>query len=159
MEIAAIIICSVLMVIGLLGVILPVLPGVPLAWLGLLVYALLTGFEKLSVATIVIFFVLMVLTLMLDFAAPLLGAKKYQASKFGITGAFIGTVVGIFVLGFWGIIVGPLAGAFWGELMARGKPKQAFGSAVGAFLGFVAGSLFKIILTLIMAGFFIASLF
>ena len=158
MEIAAIIICSVLMVVSLLGVILPVLPGVPLAWLGLFIYALVTGFEKLSVATIVIFFVLMVLTLMLDFAAPLLVARKYQASKLGIIGAFLGTVVGIFALGFWGIIVGPLAGAFVGELIARGKPKQALGSAVGAFLGFIAGSLFKIILILIMAGFFIASL-
>jgi hypothetical protein len=159
MEIVAIIVCSVLIVVSLLGVILPVLPGVPLAWLGLFIYALLTGFEKLSVATIVIFFVLMVLTLMLDFAFPLLGARKYQASKFGIIGAFLGTVVGIFALGFWGIIVGPLAGAFVGELIARGKPKQALGSAVGAFLGFIAGSLFKIILILIMAGFFIASLF
>lgn len=155
---ASIILCSVLMVVGLLGVILPVLPGVPLAWLGLFIYALVTGFEKLSVATTVIFFALMVLTLVLDFAAPLLGVKKSQASKFGIIGAFLGTVAGIFVLGFWGIMLGPLVGAFLGEWIARGKPEQAFRSTVAAFLGFVAGSLFKLILILVMAGFFIASL-
>lgn len=147
------------MVVGLLGVVLPVLPDVPLAWLGLFIYALATDFEKLSIVTIVIFFVLMVLTLILDFAAPFLGAKKYQVSKFGLIGAFLGTVSGIFALGFWGIILGPLAGAFLGELIAGGRPKQAFGAAVGAFLGFVVGSLFKIILILVMARFFIVSLF
>lgn len=156
---ASIILCSILMVVGLLGVILPVLPGVPLAWLGLFIYALVTGFERISVATIVIFFVLMVLALVLDFVAPMLGAKKYQASKFGVIGAFLGFVVGIFVLGFWGIILGPLFGAFLGELIARGRPKQALGSALGAFLGFIAGTLFKVVLILVMAGFFIASLF
>jgi uncharacterized protein YqgC (DUF456 family) len=147
------------MVIGALGVILPVLPGIPLAWLGLFIYALATGFEEISVTVVVIFFILMVLSLVLDFLAPLLGAKKYRASALGVIGAFIGTIVGIFVLGFWGIILGPLAGAFLGELIASGKPKQAFGSAVGAFLGLVAGSLVKLILILIMAGFFIASFF
>ena len=147
------------MIIGALGVVLPVLPGIPLAWLGLFIYALATGFEEISVTVIVVFFVLMVLSLVLDFLAPLLGAKKYRASALGIIGAFIGTIVGIFVLGFWGIILGPLAGAFLGELIASGKPKQAFGSAVGAFLGLVAGSLVKLTLILIMAGFFIASFF
>ena len=158
-TVALIILCSVLMAVGLLGVVLPVLPGIPLAWLGLFIYALGTGFERISIATVVVFFILMVLTLVLDFAAPMLGAKKYKASKFGVIGAFLGFPVGIFVLGFWGIILGPFVGAFLGELIARRKPKQALGSALGAFLGFVAGTLFKIIVILIMAGFFIASLF
>ena len=147
------------MIIGALGVVLPVLPGIPLAWLGLYIYALATGFEEISVTVIVVFFILMALSLVLDFLAPLLGAKKYRASALGVIGAFVGTIVGLFVLGFWGIILGPLAGAFLGELIASGKPKQAFGSAVGAFLGLVAGSLVKLTLILIMAGFFIASFF
>ena len=147
------------MIVGILGVVLPVLPGIPLAWLGLFIYALATGFERVSIATVVVFFLLMLITLILDFAAPMLGAKKYQASKFGIFGAFLGFIAGIFTLGLWGIILGPLVGAFLGELLARRKPKQAFGSALGAFLGFVAGTLFKIIVILVMAGFFIASLF
>lgn len=155
----SIIACSVLMVVGTLGVVLPVLPGIPLAWLGLFIYALATGFEKISVTLVIIFFVLMVLSLLFDFLAPLLGAKKYRASKLGVFGAFLGTVIGIFVLGFWGIIFGPLIGAFLGELLVGRRPKQAFGSAVGAFVGLVAGSLVKLILILVMAGFFIASFF
>ena len=158
-TIALIILCSVLMVVGLAGVVLPMLPGIPLAWLGFFIYALGTGFERISIATVVVFFILMVLTLALDFVAPMLGARKYRASKLGVFGAFLGFTVGIFVFGFWGIILGPLVGAFLGELIAKRKPEQAIRSALGSFLGFVAGTLFKIIVILIMAGFFIASLF
>jgi len=158
-TIALIILCSVLMVVGLLGVVFPVLPGIPLAWLGLFIYAIGTGFERISIATVIIFFILTVLTLVLDFVAPMLGARKYQASKFGIFGAFLGFTIGIFALGFWGIILGPFIGALLGELIAGRKAKQALGSALGAFLGFVAGTLFKVIVILIMTGFFIASWF
>jgi uncharacterized protein YqgC (DUF456 family) len=154
-----IILCSVLMVVGLLGVVLPTLPGIPLAWLGLFIYAFGTGFDRISIATVIVFFVLMVFALVLDFMAPMLGAKKYRASKLGIFGAFVGLVAGIFILGFWGIILGPFIGALLGELIMGRNPKQALGSALGAFLGFIAGTLFKLIIILIMAGFFIASLF
>jgi uncharacterized protein YqgC (DUF456 family) len=147
------------MLVGLLGVVLPVLPGIPLSWLGLFIYALATSFERISIATVIVFFILTVLTLVIDFIAPLLGARKYQASKFGIAGAFIGGIVGIIVVNIWGIILGPVIGAFLGELIAKGKPKQALGSALGAFVGFVMGALLKIIVILIMAGFFVVSLF
>lgn len=103
-----IILCSILLIVGLLGVILPVLPGIPLAWLGLFIYAIGTGFERISITTIVIFFIVTVLMLVLDFIAPMVGAKKYRASKIGIFGAFLGFIAGIFVLGFWGLILGPL---------------------------------------------------
>ncbi len=159
METASIIICSILIIVGLLGVVLPVLPGIPLAWLGLFIYALATGFERISIAAVIVFFLLMLITLVLDFVAPMLGARKYRASKLGTIGAFLGFIAGVFAFGLWGIILGPIAGAFLGELLARGKPKQAFGSAFGAFLGFVAGALFKVIVILVMAGFFIVSLF
>ena len=155
----SIVLCFILLIIGSLGVVLPVLLGIPLAWLGLFIYALATGFEKISVATIVIFFVLMAISMVVDFIAPLLGAKKYRASKLGILGTFIGSVVGIFILGFWGIILGPLVGAIAGELLARGNLKQALKTGGGTMVGCVFGSLFKLVLILIMAGFFIASLF
>jgi len=158
-TIALIIVCSVLMVVGLLGVVLPILPGIPLAWLGLFIYAIGTSFERISIATVIVFSILTILALLLDFLAPMLGAKKYRASKLGVFGAFLGFTVGIFVLGFWGIILGPFIGALLGELIAGRRPRQALGSAFGTFLGFVAGTLFKIIVILVMAGFFIASLF
>ena len=147
------------MLAGLVGAFVPVLPGVPLAWAGLLIYAWVTGFERISILVVVIFFIVMVITVALDLLAPMLGAKKYRASKFGIIGAFLGFVVGIIFLGPPGIIIGPLAGAFLGELIAVRKPKQALGSALGTLVGFLVGALFKVIVILVMAGFFIASFF
>lgn len=147
------------MIVGLLGVVLPILPGIPLSWLGLFIYALATGFERISIITVIVFFLLTVFTLVLDFLAPVMGAKKYRASKLGMIGAFIGGIVGIVAFNIWGIILGPIIGAFIGELVARKKPKQAFSSALGTFIGFIVGALFKIIVIIIMAGFFIASLF
>ncbi len=153
------ILCSVLLIAGLAGIILPVLPGVPLAWLGLFIYAIGTGFDRISITTTVVFSILMVLTLVLDIVAPMLGASKYKASKLGILGSFIGLMAGIIVFSFWGIILGPFIGALLGELVASKQPEQAFKSALGTLSGFLAGSLIKIVVVLTMAGFFIASLF
>jgi len=153
------IICALLMLVGLLGVVLPILPGIPLSWLGLFIYAIGTGFDRISLTTVIVFLVLMLLTLALDFALPMLGAKKYKASRSGIFGAFLGFTIGIFILGIWGFILGPIIGALLGELLSRKKPQQALRASLGAFLGFVAGILSKIVVIRTMAGFFIASLF
>ena len=153
------ILCSVLLIAGLAGIVLPILPGVPLAWLGFFVYAIGTGFDRISITTTVVFSILMVLTLVLDLVAPMLGASKYKASKLGILGSFVGLMAGVIAFGFWGIILGPFIGALLGELVARQQPEQAFKSALGTLFGFLAGSLIKIVVVLTMAGFFIASLF
>lgn len=153
------VLCSVLMLVGLISVLVPILPGIPLAWLGLFIYAIGTGFERISILAVIIFFVLMALVMAIDFLAPMLGAKKYEASKYGILGAVLGLIVGIIVFGFWGIIIGPFVGAFSFELMAKRQLKGAFKSAIGTFVGFIAGTLMKVIFILIMSGFFIASWF
>ncbi len=155
----AIIVCAILMLAGIVGSFVPVLPGVPLAWVGLLVYAWVTGFERIPILLVAIFFVLTALTVTLDVMAPMLGARRYRASKFGIVGAFVGLIVGIIFIPYVGIIVGPLAGAFLGELIRVRQPKLALKAALGALVGFVAGTLFKLVVILVMAGFFIASFF
>lgn len=153
------IICIILMLIGLLGIILPFLPGIPVAWLGLFIYAIGTGWERISVTVIIVFAVLTALSLLFDLIAPILGAKKYKASKWGILGTSIGLIAGVLIFNVWGIILGPLLGALIGELIAGKPTDQAFKSALGALVGFIFGSLIKIILILVMAGFFIVSLF
>lgn len=153
------IISSILMLVGLFGIVLPFIPGVPLVWLGLLVYGIGTGFETISILAVVIFFILTVLTLALDFAAPLLGIKKYKASPWSLLGSFLGFVIGVLVAGFWGIILGPIVGAFLGELIAKGELKQGFQAAMGALLGSIVGALLKIVIALIMIGYFIISFF
>ena len=159
MTVLLAVLCSVLILVGLIGVFAPILPGIPLAWLGLFIYAIGTGFERISILTIVVFFILMVIIMVLDFFAPMLGAKKYKASKYGIIGAFIGLIVGILIFGFWGIILGPFIGAFVVELIVRRRIKGALKSAFGTFVGFIVSALIKVIFILIISGFFIASWF
>ncbi len=78
------ILCFILILIGLIGVILPLLPGVPLAWLGLFIYALATDFDKISITTTIIFFVITMMSLLMDFVVPLIGARGYKASRFDL---------------------------------------------------------------------------
>jgi uncharacterized protein YqgC (DUF456 family) len=158
-EVVFAIICAVLILAGLVGVIMPYLPGITLAWLGLFIYAIGTDWERLSVTTIVVFAVLTVLALLMDYIAPLLGAKKYKASKWGMIGASIGLFLGIIIFQIWGIIVGPLLGALIGELLSGKSAGEAFKISLGTLVGFLFGSLMKIVLILVMAGFFIVSLF
>lgn len=158
-EILSAIACSILMLLGLLGSVLPFLPGIPLAWLGLLVYAVGTGFQKISITTTIVFFIITLGTMAIGYFAPVLGAKKYKASRAGIIGASLGLAVGIIVFNIWGIIIGPFLGAMLGELVAQKAPHQAFKSALGTFAGFITGTLLQIIVILIMAGFFLISLF
>ncbi len=153
------VICSLLMLVGFIGVFAPILPGIPLAWLGLFIYAIGTGFERISVTTIIVFAAITALILLLDFLAPMLGAKKFQASRYGVLGAFLGLIVGIIFLGFWGIIIGPFLGAFLLEWLAKRKAKGALKAAFGTFIGYIVGALVKVIFICVMAGFFIASLF
>jgi uncharacterized protein YqgC (DUF456 family) len=157
-QIFALILSLILMTAGLAGVVLPFVPGIPLAWLGFFIYASVTGFKTISLAVVLIFLVLTIVLTALDFLGPVLGAKKYQASKWGIAGTFAGAILGIFTMGVWGIILGPFLGALAGEFLAGKGKKQAFKSALGAFLGFVIGTLIRLIIVLIMFGFLIASL-
>lgn len=158
-EILTGIACAILIILSLIGTILPILPGIPLAWLGLFLYAIGTGFHKISIITIVVFFVITLLTMAVGYFAPILGAQKQKTSRGGIIGAFLGLFLGILVFNAWGLVLGPFLGALIGELFARTSPEQAVKSAFGTFLGYIAGTLFQVIVILIMAGFFLVSIF
>jgi uncharacterized protein YqgC (DUF456 family) len=147
------------MLIGLAGIIVPVIPGVIIVWLGLFVYAIGTGFATISIPAVVIFFVLTALTFALDFVIPMLGMKKYRASNWALLGSFLGFIIGITVFGIWGLILGPIIGAFVAELIVRRNLKQGAQAALGSLLGTVVGTLLKLTLSLIMIGYFIWTFF
>jgi len=148
-----------LILVGFAGIFLPVLPGIPLAWLGIFIFAIGTGFDKISILATVLLFVFMLLTLLLDFLAPMIGAGKNKASKWGLIGTSLGLIVGLLVFGIWGIIAGPFIGAFLGELVANRPVGQALKSATGAFIGFIFGSLIKVVYIFISLGVLIFSFF
>ncbi len=144
--------------IATLGIFLPILPGVMLGWLAILIYAASTNFTAMSLGTVIWLLALALLTVAIDFLAPMVGAKRFNASAAGIAGAALGLVIGLIILGPIGIVAGPFLGAFLGELLSGKHERQAVHSALGAMLGFLAGTLIKLIAVLIMLGFFIAAL-
>jgi len=148
-----------LLAIGGLGSVLPILPGPPLSFAGLWLYAWWTDYEKLTPTVLVVFGILTLLTFVTDALSPALGAKGYKASSWGVIGSFIGAFAGVFVMGPVGIILGPFIGAFAGEMLHSRNMQRSTRVAWGSFVGFVVGSLFKLAVIVGMLVYMIYSLF
>lgn len=146
-----------MIVLGLLGTVLPVLPGTVLVWSGILLGAWIDDFARVSVTTVVVISVLAVLAWGLDYAAGLLGAQKAGASKLALMGAALGTVVGLF-MGLVGVLFMPLVGAAVGEYMARKDEARAVKVGLATWVGIMIGLLAKVVLAFIMVGIFAAAL-
>ncbi len=158
MNPVVLIFCYILMLIGLVGCILPLLPGTPLVFLGIFIYAWKTHFTIISWNLILIFLIITVISVLLDFIAGGIGSKKMKASKFGVIGAFFGAIAGFFFAPF-GIIIGPPLGAFICELFSGKNALEASKASAGAILGILGGTLCKIVLSLIMIGLFTSQVF
>ena len=143
MDALLVILGIVCIIAGIVGSVLPALPGLPLSYCGIL---LLHFTEKIQFTTqFLVFWALLVIAVsLLDYYIPIWGTKKFGGSKRGVWGCAIGMVVGIF-LGPWGIIVGPFAGAVIGELTGGKQSTAALKAGFGSFLGFVAGVAAKLI--------------
>lgn len=153
MHIFILIICLLLILIGLLGCILPALPGVPLVFTGIYIYAWATGFTVISRKLIIVFLALTVFSVFIEYILTSIGLKKFGASKFGFLGAFLGAFAGIFFSP-WGLIIGPLCGAFLGEVIGGKSLKESLKSGSVAFLGFLGGSFLKIVISFSMISLF-----
>lgn len=140
----------IVMMIGLAGSILPVMPGTPIIWAAALVYAILTDFEAIGKDYLIWFGVLTLLSQLLDWLAGTYGARRLGASRWGMIGAFVGTVVGFIIGNVIGLIVVPLIGAIAFELLAGKKSKIALKAGFGTFLGFIAGVVLKFGLGVVM---------
>jgi len=150
------ILASVLVLVGLIGLVLPGLPGAPLIFAGLLLAAWAEGFAYVGLGTILVIAVIALLTFAVDLWATMFGAKKFGASKRAVIGALLGLMVGIF-LGFPGVIFGPFIGAVIGELSARRNLQQATRSGIGATVGFVLGAALKLALAFAMIGVYLVA--
>jgi len=150
------VIAAILVIVGLAGTVLPVLPGVALVFAGFLLAAWADGFQRVGVLTLVILGLLTALAMAADFAASALGAKKLGASPRGILGATLGAIVGIF-FGIPGLILGPFIGAVAGELFANRELLHAGRAGLGTWLGLLLGSVAKLTLAFLMVGVFATS--
>ena len=149
MDIALLIIGFILTLIGILGSFLPVLPGPPISWVGLLLLYLTKAVpDDWWVLGITAAIALLVFAL--DYIIPAMGTKKFGGSKAGMAGTVIGLLVAIFfpILGIFGIIIWPFIGALVGELINKADQKTAMKAAFGSFIGFLTGTFLKFVLAL-----------
>lgn len=149
---------AALVVIGLAGVIVPALPGVPILFAGLWLAAWIDGYLSVGSWTLGILGVLTVFAVVVDFLASVFGAKRVGASPEAIWGALIGSVVGL-MFGLLGLLLGPFIGAVGGELMARGGPGRAAEVGVATWIGLVVGTLVKLAVSLAMLFIFVFAWF
>ena len=155
MDIVFITIGFLLMLTGILGSILPVLPGTPISWAGLLLLHLAPSLE-FNMLLIVITAVVALIIYAMDYIIPAVGTKKFGGSKAGMWGTTIGLFVGIFAPIPFGILIGPFAGALVGEMaFNKTEGKQAFKAAVGSFIGFLTSTFLKFTTTMIYLGIFV----
>ncbi|WP_159517347.1 DUF456 domain-containing protein [Sunxiuqinia indica] len=147
----------VMMVSGLLGCILPVLPGPPLSYIGILLLHF-TEKHQFSSNFLIGWAAITIIVYLLDYLIPIWGTKRFGGSKRGIWGSIIGLMIGMFVFPPIGIIVGPFAGAVIGELSEGKQSKEAFRSGLGSFIGFLVGTLLKLVASGMMTWYFIAEM-
>jgi uncharacterized protein YqgC (DUF456 family) len=151
------ILCAALILVGLAGTVLPVLPGTILVWGGIVLGAWIDDFTRVSMTTVVVVSVLAVLAWGLDYVAGLMGAKKAGASKQALIGAAAGTVLGLF-MGLIGVLFMPLVGAALGEYLAQKDQTRAMKVGVSTWIGIMVGLIAKVVLAFIMVGIFGAAL-
>lgn len=153
MDYVLIAIGIIFIISGILGCVLPVIPGPPLSYAGLL---LLHFTEKYSFSNkfLIIWAVITVAVYSVDYMIPIWGTKKFGGSKRGVWGSIIGLVIGLFFFPPIGIIIGPFLGAVIGELSAGKDSGVALKSGFGAFVGFLAGTLLKLITSGMMTWYF-----
>lgn len=157
MDIIWIVTGAILMIIGILGCILPIIPGPPIAYGALLIQQLKKE-PPFDARFLTIWALVTVGVTVLDYVVPVWGTKKLGGTKKGMWGATIGLIIGIFFFPPLGLIIGPFIGAFVGELLAGKDSNTALKSGFGSFLGFVAGTLMKLVVSVIMAYYLVVSM-
>ncbi len=145
---------AVLVVAGILGLVLPMLPGAPLLFVGLLVAAWIEDFAYVGPWTLSVLAFMALLSYVVDFGAGALGAKGFGATKYAMVGAFAGAFVGI-AFGLPGIILGTFLGAVAGELLASRGLREAGVAGLGATIGFAVGVAAKMALAVSMLSIFV----
>lgn len=140
---------------GIVGSVLPVLPGPPISWVGLLLL-FLTSAVPMNWWFLGITLLISILIVVLDYVIPAVGTKRFGGSKAGAIGTTIGLVVGLVAPIPMGVLIGPFAGAFIGEVaFNQTETDKALKAAFGSFLGFLASTFMKLVICLIFLGFYI----
>jgi uncharacterized protein len=147
----------ILLLAGIAGCIFPFLPGPPLAY-GSLILLQISTYKPFTENFLIIWALVTTAVVIADYYIPIWGTKKFGGTKGGVWGATIGLIVGIFFFPPLGLIIGPFIGAFAGEIINNQDSNKAFRSAIGSFIGFVAGTLMKLGISVVMGYYFFTAL-
>jgi uncharacterized protein YqgC (DUF456 family) len=154
---------AICIIVGIIGSILPGLPGPPLSYLGLLLIHW-TRFAQFSTRLLLVWAFVVIIVAVLDYVVPVWGTKKYGGTKAGVRGSTIGLIIGVILLPMMGIVLGPFGiigilggpfiGAWIGEKYAGQNRDKALRAAIGSFIGFLAGTFMKLTVSFILAFYF-----
>lgn len=150
MNTGAVVLAIIFILIGIGGIFIPVVPGIPLIFIAILAYGWYEGFQHISAYYIAFMAALTVLALLVDYFSATLGAKYFGSSKYGIYGALLGTLLGIVIFAPVGIFLGPFLGALIGEMLAGKDINIAAKTSLGTIIGLFSGIAFNLILGLVM---------
>lgn len=147
----------VIVLVGLIGTVVPVLPGVGLIFAGILLYALYFGIEEIGLVTLSLLGVVALLSILFDFLASAYGAARFGSTRWGVFGSVIGGIVGAVLLNIPGLVLGVFLGAAAGEMIfAKKDLHQSLRAGWGSVLGFLGGTVLKLILGIVMIIIFLA---
>ena len=149
MEVVLLILAGLCIVVGIIGCIVPGLPGTPIAYAGLWI-AQATERVDFSWQMLLIWGIVTVVVSILDYVVPAWGTKQFGGTKYGVWGSTIGVFAGLF-FGAAGVIIGPLVGAIIGEIMGGKELAQAHRAGWGSFIGLLFGTIIKLICCGLMA--------
>lgn len=158
MDSLYLIISGLLLILGVIGVFVSILPGPILAMAGIFLYGWRTNFDIISLRAIIIFAILTLFAIVSDYLASLLTAKRFDISKKALWGLFIGGIAGFLVFNVIGMIAGQFLGVFIGEMIEGKRFLAALKSGSGAFLGYVIGIIINFTVVLSMVTYFIIAL-
>jgi uncharacterized protein len=156
MDVFWLIIAIIVMLLGIAGSILPFLPGPPLSYAALWIMQLRSE-PPFTVKFLLVFLGITLLVTALDYFIPIYGTKRFGGTRYGVWGSTIGLVIGVFIPP-WGLIIGPFLGALAGELIGNANTDDAIKAALGSFVGFLFGTLLKLISCLVMGYYLITGI-
>ena len=146
----------ILMLLGIIGCLVPILPGPPISYLGLIMLHV-SRFGQFSTNVLIALGAVAIVVTILDYIVPIWGTRKFGGSKYGMRGATVGLIIGLF-LGPVGIILGPLIGAIVGELIFKDDMKYAIKAGFGSLLGFLTGIGLKLAASFVITFYFVKEL-
>jgi len=156
-----IIISSIFIIAGIIGMFLPSIPSIPLVFLGILIYAISTGFSTISITSIIFLLLLTILSIIFSYLLTIYGSKYFGATRYGIIGGVIGVVIGLLFspFGLISILICPPLGTIIGEIIGGNHYRKSIKSGLGTLIGIFAGLACDMFIISIMLYIFLRALF